>query len=128
MESYCDCTCLYILTQSVREIQALTATASSLAWSIGCSGRSFQMVSSPIVFIPFSSPVFHFCLTHLESQSCNIIQAERDLRRTLVQLLAQISINGKVKHVALNFICSGLETLQGYRLDSVSGQPLLLLG
>lgn len=126
METYCDST-LSVLTQSVREIPALTATASRLAWSIGCSGRSFQIVSSPIVLISFSSSVFHFCSTHLESQSCNIIQAERYFRRTLVQLFAQISESCKVKHVALNFICSGLETLRGYRLHSLSGQPLLLL-
>lgn len=78
---------------SVRGIQALTTAVSNLAWSIGCSGRSFQIVSSPIVFIPFLYSTFHFCLTHLESQSCNIIQTERDLKKILVQLLAQMSVN-----------------------------------
>lgn len=81
---------------SGREVQVLTATVPSLAWSIGCSGRSFQIVSSPIVFIPFLCSVFHFCLTHLESQSCNTVQAERDLRRTPVLLLAQISVKSNI--------------------------------
>lgn len=81
---------------SVREVQVLAATVPKLAWSIGCSGRSFTIVSSPVVFIPFLCSKFHFCLTHLESQSCNTVQAERDLRWTLVQLLAQISVKSNI--------------------------------
>lgn len=128
MDNYCDSILACMAQWSVREIGALTATVSSLAWSIGCSGRSFQIVSSPVVFIPFLCTIFHFCLTHLKSQSWNVIQDESNLRRALVQLLAHVSVNCKVKHVALTFIWSGLEALQGCRLQSVSGQPLLLLG
>lgn len=96
-----------------------------LARIAGCSGRSFQVISSHIVSIPLFYDLFHFCLTHL--RRCNIIQVEKDFRRTLVQPLAQRRVNCKVKHVVQEFICSDLETLQGCRLHSPSGQPLLLL-
>lgn len=61
----------------------------------------------------------------IESHDHKIIQAERDLRGSLVQLFSQTS--SEIRPGCRGFIESALENLQAQRLHIISGQPAPLL-
>lgn len=67
------------------------------------------------------------CAREKFTETHKIIHTERDLRGSLVQLLAETSVSFEIRTGCQGFTQLGLENLQAQRLYNFSGQPAPLL-